>query len=293
MTKVASVPVSLVRARTRDCVWLDGVIAEPRRRRNAALVWVHGLGSAFASGQPLTRALSTRLNAAGIAYLKLNTRGHDTVARGGKRLAGAAFERFGESVTDIRAMIALARRAGHGEVILAGHSTGANKVLHYAARVRDRRVSGLILLGPISDIAGESKRIGRRQLRRRVAVAERIAKRDPDALVPRAFGFWSARRYLSLYRPGGAEDTFPYYRPNARWAALRRVRLPVAAIVGSRDEYLDRQPAELIEAFARNATRARSLTGLVIPGARHGFQNREKVLARAIVRWVQNRCLRD
>jgi pimeloyl-ACP methyl ester carboxylesterase len=112
-------------------------------------------------------------------------------------------------------------------------------------------------------------------------------------LVPRGFGFHSARRYISLYRPGEAEDVFPYYRPNARWTALRRVRLPIAAIVGSRDEYLDRPPADLIEAFERNATRARSFSGLVIPGALHGFQKHEAVLAQAIVRWVRSRCLLD
>jgi pimeloyl-ACP methyl ester carboxylesterase len=284
------VPITLVRIRTRDGLWLDGVIAEPRRRRRAALVWVHGLGSVFSSGQPLIRALSTRLTGAGIAYLKLNNRGHDVVARAGRRLAGAAFERFGESVRDIRAMILLARSAGYRTVILAGHSTGANKVLHYLARGRDPRVRGLVLLGPVSDIAGEMKRIGARELRRRVAVAERIARRDPDALVPRAFGLWSARRYLSLYRPGEAEDVFPYYRANARWTALRRVRVPVAVIVGSRDEYLDRSPAELVAAFARNASGARSFTGLVIPGARHGFQDHEDVLARTIVDWIQRRC---
>jgi pimeloyl-ACP methyl ester carboxylesterase len=291
MATVRGVPVSLVRVRTRDGVWLDGVIVEPRRPRNAALVWVHGLGSVFSSGQPLIRALSKRLNAAGIAYLKLNTRGHVVVAHGGKRLAGAAFERFDESVEDIRTMIALARRAGYGRVILAGHSTGANKVLHYAARVLDRRVAGLILLGPISDIAGEAKRIGARELRRRVAVAERIARRDPDALVPRAFGFWSARRYLSLYRPGEPEDVFPYHRPGARWSALRRIRVPVAAIVGSRDEYLDRRAAELIETFERNAARARSFTGVVVPGALHGFQKHEDVLARTVIRWIRSRRL--
>jgi acetyl esterase/lipase len=283
---VDRVPVSLVRVRTRDGVWLDGVIAEPRVRRNVALVWVHGLGSVFSSGQPLIRALSTRLNAAGIAYLKLNTRGHDTVARGGRRLAGAALERFGDCVEDIRTAIALAGRAGYARVVLAGHSTGANKVLHYAARVRDRRVIGLILLGPVSDVAAEMKRIGRRELERRVAAAERIARRDGDALVPRAFGFWSARRYLSLYRPGGIEDVFPYYRPGARWTALGRVRLPIAAIVGSRDEYLDRSAAALIGAFALNATRARSFTGIVIPRARHGFQGHEGDLARAIGGWI-------
>jgi pimeloyl-ACP methyl ester carboxylesterase len=292
MNRVASVPVALVRAHTRDGLWLDGFLCEPRRRRrDVALIWVHGLGSAFASGQPLIRELASRLNAAGLAYLKLNTRGHDSVTRGGGRLVGAAFERFGDCVKDIRAMIALARQAGYERVLLAGHSTGANKVLHYAARVRDRRVRGLILLGPVADAAAEAKRVGIRELRRRVAVAARIARRDPDALVPRAFGFWSARRYLSLYRPGGIEDVFPYYRPDGRWTALRRVRLPIAAILGSRDEYLDRSASEVLEAFARNATRSRSFTGIVIPDGNHAFQACEPALARAIVGWIRTQRL--
>jgi dienelactone hydrolase len=105
--------------------------------------------------------------------------------------------------------------------------------------------------------------------------------------VPRTWGFWSARRYLSLYRPGGDEDVFPYYRSGARWTALRSVRLPIAAIVGSRDEYLDRRPEELVEAFRRNAARARSFTGIVVPGASHGFQHRERELADLIVRWIR------
>jgi pimeloyl-ACP methyl ester carboxylesterase len=285
MARVARVPVSLVNVRTRDGITLAGLMTEPRRRRGVALIWVHGLGSTFASGQALVAVLARRLGAAGIAYLKLDTRGHHVVARTGKRLAGAAFERFGESVRDVRAMIDLARHAGYRRVILAGHSTGANKVLHYMARARDRRVAGLILLGPVSDIAGEITRVGRRELSRRVAVAERIARRDPDALVPRAFGFWSARRYLSLYRPGAAEDVFQYYRAG-RWPALRKIRVPLAVVIGERDEYLDRPAAALVEAFARHATAARSFTGVVIPGALHGFAGQEDPLARVLVRWL-------
>ena len=281
-----TVDVSLVSVRTRDGVLLNGIMAEPVRRRRTALIWVHGLGSSFAGGQPLIRALSRRLNAAGVAYLKLDTRGHHVVARAGRRLAGAAFERFGESVRDIRAMLDLARRAGYRRLILAGHSTGANKVLHYMARTRDRRVAGLALLGPVSDIAGEQKRVGARELRRRVVVAERLARRDPDALVPRGFGFYSARRYLSLYRPGAAEDVFQYYRPRGRWSALRRVRVPLAVVIGARDEYLDRPAATLIEAFARQAAAARSFSGIVIPRATHGFAGREEALARALARWI-------
>ena len=244
----------------------------------------------FSSGQPLIRELSHRLNAAGIGYFKFNNRGHDVVAGRGKQLAGAAFEHFGRSVDDIRAMIAFAARCGYRKVILAGHSTGANKVLHYAARARDRRVSALILLGPVSDIAAAAKQIGVRELRRRVAAAERLARRHRQALVPRAWGFWSARRYISLYRPGEDEDVFPYYRPGARWTALRSVRLPIATIVGSRDEYLDRRPQELIDAFRQNAVRARSFTGVVLRGARHSFQGRERELADVIVRWARGSC---
>src|SRR5262245_32517909 len=163
-SRVAGVPVSLVTAVTHDGVSLSGVMAEPARGRRAALIWVHGLGSTFATGQPLIRALSARLNAAGIGYFKLDTRGNHVVARAGKRLAGAAFERFEDCVEDIRAMVTLARRAGYRRVVLAGHSTGANKVLHYAARGRDRRVSAIMLLGPVSDVAGEMKRVGAREL---------------------------------------------------------------------------------------------------------------------------------
>ena len=288
MSRPAGVAISLVRLRTRDGVWLDGAMAEPRRRRGTALVWVHGLGSTFSSGQPLIRELSARLTAAGLGYFKFNNRGHGVVAGRGARLAGAAFERFGQSVEDIRAMITFAARRGFGRVVLAGHSTGANKVLHYAARVRDRRLGALILLGPISDVAGEAKRIGARELRRRVAAAERIARRDPRALVPRRWGFWSARRYVSLYKPGQAEDVFPYYRPNARWTALRSVRVPIAAIIGSRDEYLDRRPQAVLDAFRRHAARARSFAGVVVPGAGHGFTGRERELADLVVRWIRN-----
>jgi acetyl esterase/lipase len=283
----AGIPVALTRLRTRDGVFLDGIVAEPRRRRGVALVWVHGLGSVFSSGQPLILELSARLTAAGIGYFKFNTRGHDVVAGRGARLAGAAFERFGASVEDIRTVLAFAARRGFDRIALAGHSTGANKALYYAARGRDRRLRALALLGPVSDVAGEIKRVGAAELRRRVAAAERLARRDPQALVPRAWGFYGARRYVSLYKPGQPEDVFPYYRPGARWTTLGAVRMPLAVVLGGRDAYLDRPAAAVIDAFRRHARRTRSFTGAIVPGADHGFTGRERELAELIVRWVQ------
>ena len=88
--------------------------------------------------------------------------------------------------------------------------------------------------------------------------------------------------------PGGREDVFPYYRPRARWTALRSVRLPIAAMVGSRDEFLDRPAQKVIDAFREHASLARSFTGAVVPGGRHGFQTCERELADLIVRWIRS-----
>jgi hypothetical protein len=66
------------------------------------------------------------------------------------------------------------------------------------------------------------------------------------------------------------------------------VRLPIAAIVGTRDEFLDRPAQEVIDAFEQNAARARSFTGAVVPGARHGFQDHERELADLLVRWIHS-----
>lgn len=287
MRPPAGIPVSLARLETDDGVFLDGVVTEPARRSDTALLWVHGLGSVFSSGQPMIRELSARLGDAGIAYFKFNTRGHDVVSGRGRTMAGAAFERFRDCVRDLRAVIAFARRRGYTRIVIAGHSTGANKALHYVATTRDRRVSALALLGPISDIAGEAKRVGGTELARRVARARRLGARDPKALVPEEWGFWGARRYVSLYRPGGAEDVFPYHGAGGRWTALRAVRVPVAVIVGARDEFLDRPAEVLIDVFEQNARATAAFTGRIVPGALHGFQGREEALATTLVDWIR------
>ncbi len=45
-----------------------------------------------------------------------------------------------------------------------------------------------------------------------------------------------------------------------------------------------RRPAEVIAAFERNATRAASFTGIIVPGALHGFRRHEGAVGREIVR---------
>ena len=280
------IPVFLTQIKARDGIVLDGIVVPPKKKGAYALIWLHGLTSRFSSGQDLIRELSRRTHNSGIGYFKFNTRGHDIVVRGPqKKLIGTAFERFEDSPKDIDAMIRYARTLGYKKIILAGHSTGANKVLYYQYKRKNPAVKGIILAGAMSDIY-EWKRRGRGFMTRAIAMAKKLAKKNPQTLMPEKYGVKTAARYLSLYEPGHAEDVFPYMSPKQSWKELKSVRVPIAIILGVKDEYLDRTPKALIRVFAENAKNTKSFSGVVIQGANHGFQKKEKELASKIITWV-------
>lgn len=282
------IPVLLTHIKARDGVRLDGIAVLPGRTSHTALVWIHGLGSNFAHGQTLAKELSARCARGGIAYFKFNTRGHDIVNRGrGRKLYGSGWEKFEECVPDIRAMIAYARKLGYRKIILAGHSTGANKALYYLYKTRDPAVKGLILLGPVSDTAAGIKKFGRAGLARGITFARRLARRDPRALMPVRYGIFTARRFLSMFRPGSREDVFGYLNPEATWRELGSIRVPVEAIIGSRDQYLDRPAQKIMDIFASRASSTKSFTGVIIKNADHGFRGKETALSRIIGRWIK------
>lgn len=268
---------------------LDGIYVTPKKKSNTALIWVHGLTSRFYSGQSLIKELSARLGKNKVGYFKFNTRGHDIVVRGQKRhkLLGTIYERFEDCVHDIHAIIKLTKKLGYRKIILAGHSTGANKILYYLYRTNDRAVIGLALIGGLNDITAEEKRVGKKEFRNTVALAKKLHRKDPLSLFISNGFLFTARRYLSLHTPGTAEDVFPYYNHNATWKELKSIQVPIATIIGGGDEYLDRSPKSFIETFKKNAKRTKSFSGIIIKGANHGFYGKEKELAQTIINWVR------
>ncbi len=291
------IPVLLTRIKTADGIGLEGVVVPPKKKGNTALIWLHGLTSRFSSGQTLMKELSSLCAKNKIAYFKFNTRGHDIISRGPKqKFIGGAFEKFEECVRDIDAMIRFAKKLGYKKIILAGHSTGANKALYYQYKRKNPAVKGIILAGTISDMSawktGDAKKMSR---------AIKIAKqaKNKDVLLPQEYGIYSAGRYLSLFEAGHAEDVFPYHNPKASWKELKSVRVAVAVIIGSQDEHRDRPVKNIIEAFRKNAVstrpnsskqnsggQAKSFSGIMIKGAGHGFQKHEQELASKIITWV-------
>ena len=281
------IPVLLSRIKTHDGIPLEGIVVEPKRKSSIALVWLHGLGSRFSSGQMLIAELSAAARKNNFGYLKFNTRGHEIAARGNKKMEGSGFERFEDCILDIRAMIRFAKTLGYKKIILAGHSTGANKALYYCYKTKDPAVKGLMLLGPISDVAAKAKEMEAQELRRAIRIADNLAKKNPESLMPLAYGLFTAERFLSLYRAGGVEDVFPYHNPTASWKELKSIRIPLAVIIGTSDQHRDRPVSQIMQAFHDHALLTKSFAGITIKGANHGFRRKEKELVDAIVEWIK------
>lgn len=280
----------LTKIKTRDGITLEGIYVPPKRKGSIALVVVHGLSSRFSSGQTLIKELSSVVSKNNVGYFKFNNRGHDIVNRDGrgKKLQGAGFEKFEDCIFDIEAIIRFAKSLGYKKIILAGHSTGANKVLYYLYKTPDHIVKGLILASPISDISAEIQRRGLKTVLKNIKLAQKLKR---EKLMPNAAWVYTARRYLSLYKSGSAEDVFPYHNPNGNWKALKSIRIPTAVIIGSRDQYLDRSAKSLVEIFKKNAVNAKTFFGFVIPGANHSFIKKEKALSTQIIKWIKNYAL--
>lgn len=280
------IPALLTHLKTQDGITLDGIVIQPKRKSKTALIWLHGLSSNFASSQKRTKALTHACVKNNIAFLKFNTRGHDIAVRSVKKMIGAGFEKFTDCVYDIRAMIRFAKKYGYKNIILAGHSTGANKALYYIYNTRDRSVRGISLIGAISDIASDRKINGFKITAGRIRIAEKLVKKNPSALMPPACGIITASRYLSLYKVGSVEDVFPYHNPNAGWKELASIRIPISLIIGGRDEYLDIPLKKYIGIFRVHAASTKAFSSAIIKDANHSFCNREHELAHAIIQFI-------
>lgn len=252
---------------------LDGFLTRGGRRGRPLLVYVHGMRSNF-HGSALKKEFAREAVRSGFDLLLFNNRGAGE---------GVLDERFGDSLADLDAALTFARSRGHRRFLLAGHSTGCQKVVHYQARRRDPSVLGLILLAPADDLAITRRELGTAYARR-VARARRLvaASRGRTPMPADCQGF-TARRFLSIAEPHRTEAAlFDYAGPMRAFASLR---LPMLALFGGREEYAC-IPLARMEAILRARTRSAGFDWRLIAGADHGFHGHERATARAVLGWA-------
>jgi len=280
-----------------DGVRLSGLLYEPRRRSRRAILFLHGMGTSVFD-QRRTNIFGDAFARAGIAYFPFDNRGSQVVRRLRRKRrgisGGMAHERIRESIHDIDGAVRLLRKRGYRELILAGHSTGANKIAAYDHYRRRNPIARYVLLAGGDDTGLLYLKLGPRRFR--AALERARERRHSQELVPRSL--WqepmSWRAFYDIINPDGDYNVFPFLEAmrdvklsrRERFRYLRGIRKPALFVYGDRDEFLVGQASRAVEALADGIGPKPNAEFAIMEDADHGFGGHERELAELIVNWL-------
>lgn len=207
---------------------------------------------------------------------------------------GMAWERIRDCVFDIDGAARVLRARGYRELILVGHSTGANKIAvydHYKPRNPFRRY---VLLAGGDDTGLTYAQLGDRRFRAALGRArEKIRAGHGEELVPatisRAAMSW--RAFYDMNNPDGDYNVFPFLEVlrgvrlsrRGRFRYIRAIRKPSLAVYGDGDEYCHGDVSGC--AAILTGVAGPNFEVAILSDANHGFTGREAELGALIAGW--------
>lgn len=273
----------LIFADTADQLALDGVLIRPTKgKAKTAVLWVHGNTSQFHSFPYVLigRALAER----GLPFLSGNTRGAEVTAsifslKEFKFVAGgSAWECYEDSPHDLAAWIDHLAKVGIANVILAGHSLGAAKVVYYAAQRADPRVKGVVLASP--DLKGHWSQLVE-------PARQMVAEGRGDDLLPPLFN--SAWYRLTAHNViSRAEVLTPIYQNGQSEPGIAAVHVSILAFFGDAGDVGGQRELEILSENAKNAPDVKTH---LLAGADHAYTDHEAAAATLIADWIRERGL--
>lgn len=280
---------------TKDEIVLPGLYYEPSKKSDTAILWVHGLSSTSFNHIPTTDAFAEVAEKYHFGFSAFNNRGAGFLGGPKKRdkndpkgyvhsFGGAGMEYFEDSVFDIDAGITFLTNQGYTKIVLVGRSTGANKSCFYTGTVTDDRVSGVVLLSPISDRLEKTPK----ELEQTIPYMKKLIAngKGEELLVGYSFFPMTPIRYISLYERGSKEDVFDYGEEHPQLTTFSAIKKPLYVILGEKDEHADRKVVDIKRVYDAHTTSI-NYSSIVVPGAFHGFDGMEKELAVMIASWIK------
>jgi pimeloyl-ACP methyl ester carboxylesterase len=293
-SSVTVVPCNLINFKTNDGLVLQGMLTGPKKsaRGSKCVIYVHGMTGNFYSSS-IFYALSKDLSAHGMVSFAINTRGHDILcgiktegmSHGG--IHGTAVEDFDGCLEDISAAIGAIKRLGYREIILCGHSTGCQKIVHYMSRSKDNSISRLILISPADDFAITKRKYGN-NLGTKIRAAQKLINSGKGSNPNPEFEGYSPRRFLSIANQSSAEaSVFDY---SGHMKEYSSIKTPMLVILGSSEEWMSHNVSYYRKILEEHSGSEEMLFS-AISGANHSFDGRQKILSNKIISYLlRNPC---
>ena len=280
---------------TADKLRLEGLLFEPDRKSNIAVLHIHGMAGNFYENIFLD-SMADEYTKAGYALLSFNNRGHDYIAdfqivgsKENQKRIGDAFEKIEDCILDIEAWISFLKLKGYKIFVLQGHSLGAVKAVYYLSDRPKNPFSALILASP-PDMLGLVRAEAEKSnfMRDLNEAKELVEKKQGNTWLKNKTWNWyykSAQSYIDFFADGAKTDIFPILR-NGDFNKLESIKIPILVFYGGNDDAAVFFPEKDLEIIKKHIKNPKSKT-LLIGTAPHSYFKHEKQAAKNVVNWLK------
>jgi len=292
----------LIEFKTEDKLTLPGLLYEIPETKKIA-IYLHGNGSSSVFyGESRKRDLPEALSKKGISFLAFNNRGAHIIkklsinsSRKDRKPYGCAYEIIKECVLDIDGALEYVKSLGYTEYYLIGASTGANKICVYNHYKKENEVSKYALVcggddtGGLYDVLGD--KLFFELLNKAKQMADNGQGEDISVELFKLGEIFSYQGFYDIANPDGDYNCFPFSQALGKvniskkplFGYFKEIEKPSVVIYGENDEYAWGEVPKLVGMLK---TLKPEFKYEIIKGADHGFDGKEKELAKAVADWL-------
>lgn len=206
---------------------------------------------------------------------------------GKQKYTGVVYDDFSLVYEDVEAYVKFARDLGFKNIILAGHSLGSNKIIHYLGNTSDNFVDYFIVSAPV-DLAHWFEVMP--NVKECIELAKKFVDENRGTeILPYLFGGFSpmsAETVLSFYNAFNLKNC-PVISNNGETASLFNIKVNGSFVIGEKDSLTDGNPEGFMVKLNSYCKHPERNQLIVIPDASHIFYGKDKEYAQTILECVE------
>lgn len=200
---------------------------------------------------------------------------------------GVLFDDFDVVYEDIDAYVNYAKELGYKNIILAGHSLGSNKIIHYLSINHDFAIKFFIVSGAV-DLA-KFQDVPLKETYIKMA-KQFVRENRGDEILPFlivGFSPMSANTVLEFYNNKSLKNC-PVFSHDGDFTALSKISVKGTFIVGDKDSCAGENPYEFIKELNSHTQCSEQNKLIVLENSGHIFHGKHNEYADTILNLVKN-----
>lgn len=283
--------MDILRIRTQRGLELKGAIFDGGNRENV-LIMLSGICSNVFQNDLLV-ATGELLSKNGITCIiahamdSFSCLAYSDFSTGKQKNTGVVFDDFSVVYEDVESYVKYAKKEGYKNIILAGHSLGSNKIIHYLGNTPDDFVDYFIVSSPI-DIMHWWKIMP--DIDRCFNLAKQfVDKNRGNDILPYMFGGFSpmsANAVLGFYHADNLKNC-PVISGIGETNSLYSIKPKGSFVIGSKDSVVGGDAEGFMKKLNALTKHPYDNQVIVVPDASHIFYNKHNEYASTILNCIQ------